>query len=161
MGQVEETQLPGVGVRQDFVTHSGERIGIITHRTGRRELLLYDQTDPDACRETVRLEEDDVRTLSEMLGASHVTEHLTELEQSVEGLTIDWVKVGQRSRCSGRSLGDLGLRTDIDATIVAVLRDGQAVPTPPLDYELHDGDTAVVVGTSDGARRVVETLQGN
>lgn len=160
MAQVEETQLPGVGLRQDFVTRHGERVGMITHRTGHRELLIYDREDPDACRETLRLEEEDVRTLFEMLGGSHVTEHLTELEQSVEGLTIDWVRVGPTSACSGRTLGDLRLRTDISASIVAVLRDGRSVPTPPHDFELQEGDTAVVVGTKDGVRQVVAQLEG-
>ena len=160
MPQVEETPLPGVGVRHDFVTHRGERVGMITHRTGHRELLIYDQEDPDSCRETLRLEEDDVRALSDMLGGSPVTEHLTELEQSVEGLTIDWVRVGGTSACSGRTLADLGLRTDVSASIVAVLREGRSVPAPPTDFELHEGDTAVVVGTKEGARQVVAKLEG-
>lgn len=160
MPHVDETQLPGVGVRHDFVTRRGERIGVITHRTGHRELLIYDQEDPDACRETLRLEEDEIRTLSDMLGGSDVTDTLSALEQSVEGLTIDWVRVAGTSRCSGHTLADLGLRTEVSASIVAVLRDGQAVPAPPLDFEMLEGDTAVVVGTKDGARQVVATLQG-
>ncbi|HEV2074650.1 MAG TPA: cation:proton antiporter regulatory subunit [Thermoleophilaceae bacterium] len=160
MAQVEETQLPGVGVRHDFVTRRGERIGMITHRTGHRELLIYDRDDPDACRETLRLEEDDVRALSEMLGGSHVTEQLGELQQSVEGLTIDWVPVGRESRCSGRTLASLGLRTEVSATIVAVLRGGESLPAPPLDFELREGDVAVVVGTRDGAKQVLSKLQG-
>lgn len=160
MTQVEETALPGVGVRHDFVTRRGERVGMITHRTGHRELLIYDREDPDSCRETLRLEEDDVRTLSDMLGGSHVTERLAHLEQSVEGLTIDWVRVGRTSPCSGRTLAGLGLRTDISASIVAVLREGRSLPAPPADFELQEGDTAVVVGTKEGARQVVAKLEG-
>jgi TrkA domain protein len=159
MSEVEETQLPGVGVRHDFVTRRGERVGMITHRTGHRELLIYDQEDPDSCREALRLEEDEVRTLSDMLGGSPVTEHLSELEQSVEGLTIDWVKVGRNSACSGRTIGDLGLGTDVSASIVAILRDGQSIPTPQHDFQLHEGDTAVVVGTTEGAREIVAKLE--
>ena len=159
VAQVEETPLPGVGVRHDFVTRRGDRLGMITHRDGHRELLIYDRNDPDACRETLRLEEDDVRTLSEMLGGSEVTEHVADLQQ-VEGLTIDWVKVQDGSRCSGRTLRDLGLRSDISASIVAVLRGDESLPAPPLDFELRAGDTAVVVGTREGTRQVLEMLQG-
>lgn len=133
---------------------------MITHRTGHRELLIYDHDDPDSCRETLRLEEDDVRTLSDMLGGSDVTEHMSGLQQSVEGLTIDWVRVGPASRCQGRSLGDMGLRTGISASIVAVLRDGESVPAPPLDFQLREGDVAVVVGTKEGVQQVVAGLQG-
>lgn len=160
MGDVQETQLPGVGVRHDFVTRRGERIGMISHRTGHRELLIYDTEDPDACKETLRLEEDDVRTLSDLLGGSHVTEGLARLQQEVEGLVIDWAPVRETSRCEGRTLRDVGLRADMGASIVAVLREGQTIPSPPADFALHGGDNAVVVGTQDGVRQMLALLQG-
>ena len=55
MADVEETKLPGVGVRHDFATSSGQRVGVLLHRTGQRELLVYDEDDPDSCTESVRL----------------------------------------------------------------------------------------------------------
>ena len=160
MSDVQETQLPGVGVRHDFVTRNGERVGMISHRTGHRELLIYDSEDPDTCKETLRLEEDDVRTLGDLLGASHVTEGLAKLQQQVEGLTIDWVPVQNSSRCDGRTLRDIGLRADMGASIVAVLREGESIPSPPLDFALHRGDTAVVIGTASGVRQMLALLQG-
>jgi TrkA domain protein len=160
VSDVQETQLPGVGVRHDFVTKRGERVGMISHRSGHRELLIYDSDDPDACRETLRLEEDDVRTLADMLGGSEVTEGLEKLRQEVEGLTIDWVPVRNTSRCEGRTLRDVGLRADMGASIVAVLREGQTVASPPLDFALQDGDVAVVIGTADGVRQMLALLQG-
>ena len=159
MAQVEETPLPGVGVRHDFITRRGDRVGMITHREGHRELLIYDQEDPDACREALRLEEEDVRTLSDLLGGTEVTEHLANLQQ-VEGLAIDWVRVQGVSDCAGKTLRTLGLEGQ-SASIVAVLRGGESVPAPPLDFELREGDVAVVAGTSAGVRRVRALLEGD
>ena len=36
MPEVRETLLPGVGVRHEFTTASGERVAVLTHRGGRR-----------------------------------------------------------------------------------------------------------------------------
>ena len=47
MSDVNETPLPGLGVRYDFVTSAGNRIGVVHHRTGRRDLLVYERGDPD------------------------------------------------------------------------------------------------------------------
>jgi TrkA domain protein len=160
VSDVQETQLPGVGVRHDFVTQGGDRVGMISHRSGHRELLIYDSDDPDACRETLRLEEDDVRTLADMLGGSEVTEGLTNLQQQVEGLTIDWVPVKGASACEGRTLRDIGLRADMGASIVAVLREGETIASPSQEFTLRDGDTAVVVGTGDGVKQMLSLLQG-
>ena len=45
MPDVSETLLPGVGVRHEFVTASGERVAVLTHRTGRREVAIYDRAE--------------------------------------------------------------------------------------------------------------------
>jgi TrkA domain protein len=64
---VNETPLPGVGLRYDFTTRSGRQIGVVSHRSGRRDLLLYDRKDPDTCQEVVQLTEDEAHTLAELL----------------------------------------------------------------------------------------------
>ncbi|MGI8633667.1 MAG: cation:proton antiporter regulatory subunit [Solirubrobacterales bacterium] len=161
MSDVSETQLPGVGVRHDFLTAHGDRIGMISHRTGHRELLIYDREDLDACNLVLRLEEDDVRTLHEVLGGSHVTEELNRLKQEVDGLTIDWLPVEGASACANRSVKSIGLAADAGASIVAVVRQEQMIPSPPNDFEMVPGDTAVVVGTREGVEQMVTLLQGS
>ena len=37
---IQETNLPGVGLRHDFTTRAGRQLGVVTHRTGRRDLAL-------------------------------------------------------------------------------------------------------------------------
>jgi len=70
MSDVERTKLPGVGDRRDFVTQAGERIGVVTHRDGRRELLVYRREDPDSCYVVAELSDDDVRHLVELFDPS-------------------------------------------------------------------------------------------
>ena len=45
MRDVTETPLPGVGVRFEFTSGAGERVGVLVHRGGRRELMVYDAAD--------------------------------------------------------------------------------------------------------------------
>ena len=47
MAEIDETELPGIGVRREFTTRGGMRLGVIATRTGSRDLLLYDRDDPD------------------------------------------------------------------------------------------------------------------
>lgn len=68
MARIEKTRLQGIGVRHDFTIADGTRIGMITYDAGGRELLFYDQRDPDECRTSLALAEDDARTLAELLG---------------------------------------------------------------------------------------------
>ncbi len=134
---------------------------MLAHRSGHRELLIYDDRDPDACRETIRLDEHDSHTLAELLGASEVSAHLTELGQSVEGLTIDWLPITTQSAWVGSTIGDTHLRRRTGVSVVAVIRGAQTVPSPDAEFRLVAGDTAVVVGTAEGIGRAFELLQGS
>ncbi len=104
MVEVHETQLPGVGIRYEFVTAAGDRLGELIHRLGQRHLLVYSQQDPDACIVTARLELDEARTLAELFGAATVSEQVTAMQQQIAGLTIDWLPIDSSSPLVGASL---------------------------------------------------------
>ena len=158
MTNVEETVLPGVGIRYDFTTAGGARLGVIHRRIGRRELLVYDRDDPDTCRDLVRLEEDDSRTLAELLGGTTVAEHLQTL-QRIEGLAIDWLQIVEGTPFSGRTIADTQARTRTGVSIVAVLRGEQPVPAPEPSFRLEPGDVVVVVGTTRGIEQLAVLLR--
>jgi TrkA domain protein len=154
---IHETALPGVGLRHDFTTRTGRQLGVITHRTGRRDLLVYDREDPDACREVVELTDEEAEALGELLGADRVVEHLADL-QRIEGLAIDWLAVRPGSPYAGRTIADTQARSRTGVSIVAVLRDRSAIPAPTPDVRLEPGDTLVVVGTTDGISALTDLL---
>jgi TrkA domain protein len=161
MADVEETRLPGVGIRYDFMTRDHERLGVIAHTAGHRDLLLYGEDDPDACSHVVRLSEDDTSTLADLLGASHVKERLTDIQQSVEGLTIDWLPVEEDAACAGRTIATTDSKLDAEVSIVAVIRGKQTIASPAADFRLQPGDTAVAVGTPQAIRELFSLLRGS
>jgi TrkA domain protein len=159
MANVEQTRLPGVGVRHDYATRGGRRIGVIAHRIGHRELILYAEDDPDAVAETVRLDDDDAFTLAELLGASRVTEAVDVIRQSVEGLALDWLPITDSWWASGHTIAESQLRRRTGVSIVAIIHGESTIPSPEPSEVLHAGDTVVVVGTPDGITRATELLQ--
>ena len=98
MAAVRETKLPGVGVKLEFTTEEGRIVGVLVHRDGRREILVYDDDDPDACSSSLELTAADTRTMSELLGGSTVTEAVTAVQQQIEGLAIEWIETRARLR---------------------------------------------------------------
>jgi TrkA domain protein len=157
---VNETPLPGVGLRYDFTTRTGRQIGVVAHRSGRHDLLVYDRQDPDTCQEVVQLTEEEADILAEILGAARIAGRLTELQQRIEGLAIDWLEIPADSPYAGRPLGDTQARSRTGTSIVAILRGEDAIPAPSPAETLLPGDTAVVVGTPKGIAEVARLLGG-
>jgi TrkA domain protein len=156
---VNEIPLPGVGVRYEFVTQKGDRVGVVHHRSGLRELVLFEREDPDTSHDLLRLEPEDSRTLAELLGVSQVAKELAELERDVEGLAVDRLPLGAASPFDGRTIGDTGARTRTGVSIVAVLRGGSAHPAPGPEFGLRGGDVLVVVGTPRGIEELAVLLR--
>ena len=154
---IQETNLPGVGLRHNFTTRAGRQLGVVTHRTGRRDLLVYDREDPDACQEVIQLTDDEADALAELLGAARLVEHLAGL-QRIEGLAIDWLPIRPGSPYAGRTIADTQARSRTGSSIVAILRDDRAIPAPTPDARLEPGDTLVVVGTADGVKELAGLL---
>jgi TrkA domain protein len=157
---VIQTSLPGIGVRHEFTTAAGERVGVISYREGRREILVYDRHDPDSSRTVLHLSVDDTRTLAELLGATQVSEALSAVQQQIDGLAIDWIRLPASSELGGRTIADGRLRTRTGASIVAVLRGDATIAAPRPEFQLLGGDVVVVVGSTDGLgqmRSILET----
>jgi TrkA domain protein len=158
MAEIREVKLPRLGVRYEFTTQEGKRVGVVYHRSGRKELYFAVPNDPDAFKRILSLTDEDARTLAEMLGGSRIAEELAGLQQGIEGLAIDWLPVRKDSPYVGRTIGDARVRTRTGVSIVALLREDQAIPAPGPDTEIVSGDYLVVVGTTRGIEEVVGLL---
>lgn len=160
MARIEETPLPGVGVRYSFDTETGERLSVLHHHSGRHQLFMGDVEDPDASRLLCELTDSDSQILAELLGASQVVREIDRLQQSVAGLAIEWIPVSSDSRLAGQTIGELDIRSTTGVTVVAALREGQALAVPGPDFRIESGDTVVVVGRPEDIVRVVALLRG-
>jgi TrkA domain protein len=156
--EVEETALPGIGLRYDFETRDGHRVGVVSHRSGRRELVVYDTDDPDTGRTLVSLTDEEGDTLAELLGAPRIVEKLADLHRQVEGLVTREVRLAPGSPYDGRTLGDTRARTRTGASVVAVVRDGRVHAAVRPDFRLAGGDIVVVTGTAEGTAAVADLL---
>ncbi len=159
MARITETRLPGVGVRHEFVSSSGQRIAVVSLRTGRRELAVYRSDDPDACTTVLELDPEDTAVLAEILGAPQVAAAVTAM-QRIEGLAIDWIRVESRSPAAGATIGAGRYRTQTGASNVAVLRDDETHPAPGPEFELRAGDVVVAVGSAGGLEQLGSLLRG-
>ncbi|MDZ7674852.1 MAG: cation:proton antiporter regulatory subunit [Acidimicrobiales bacterium] len=159
MAEITEIQLPGVGVRYEFTSADGDNVGVICHHGGRREIVVYAKDDPDRAQSVTALNADDSRTLSELLGASQVTEAMSAVEQRIEGLALDWLEIEAGSPLDGRTIGDGQLRTRTGTSVVAVIRGDSTEPAPGPEYVFHAGDVAVAVGTPDGLEQLRHELK--
>ena len=156
MAEITETPLPGVGTRHELSCIGGRRVGVVTRHSGRRELVVYDQRDPDAAETSIELTVEESRSLAELLGGATVTQQLAGVVKQVEGLAIDWLSLPLSFEA--RTIGDTEMRARTGVSIIALVRGEQPLPAPGPDATLEPGDTVVVTGTPEGIERAASLL---
>jgi TrkA domain protein len=155
---VKEVLLPGIGLRYEFTSHRGERIGIIARRGGEFEVVLYARDDPDQARPVFQLTDEEADTVAQILGAPPIAERFTELTREVPGLDAGQVQILPGSPFVDRPLGDTRARTRTGASIVAIVREEDVLASPGPAEILRARDVLIVIGTEEGIAGVEKIL---
>jgi TrkA domain protein len=93
------------------------------------------------------------------LGAPRIAERFTELTREIPGIDGGQVHLRAGSPFVDRPLGETRARTRTGASIVAIIRNEQVLPSPAPDEILHAGDVLVVIGTQDGIVGVEQIIE--
>jgi TrkA domain protein len=155
---LEETMLPGVGVRYELRTRAGALLGIVVQREGGAELAVYDRRDPDRARSVLRLDPEEVDALADVLGAPRLAQRFADLSREVPGLESGRFSLSEGSPFAGRPLGETRARTLTGCSIVAIVRESDVVASPgPADL-LQVGDVLVAIGSEAGLEKLRRRL---
>jgi TrkA domain protein len=144
--ELRETRLPGIGVKYSFTTANGNRVAVIQHTDGMRELYVFSHRH-DEEPEVVQLEDDEARQLGAVLGGAYERPKIVEdLEMVLGELAIEWVRVPPDSPAIGRTLAECAFRQRTGITIIAILREPDPIAGAQPTDVVEAGDTLVTVG---------------
>lgn len=143
---LRETRLPGIGVKYVFRTARGNRLAVILHNDGQRE-IYYHERDDDEPRAVIELHDDEARQLGAIIGGAYERPKIVDdLEVALGELTIEWVPVPGTSPWIGRTLAESGFRAKTGVTVIAILRDPEPISGAQPHHRIERGDTLVTVG---------------
>lgn len=143
---LQETRLPGVGVKYTLRLHAGGRIAVILHNDGTRELYWFRHAHDDEPRAVIRLDDDEARQLGAVIGGAYERPKIIEdLEMALGELQIEWVPVPDTSPWIGKTLAEAAFRARTGVTIIAILREPEPVTGAQPQDVVQRGDTLVTV----------------
>ena len=143
---IREHDLPGVGKKFAILTGEGDRMTVIIHNTGAREIYHFKKGE-DYPFHAIRLTDAEARKMGAVLGGAYFQPPLAAtMDMVMEQLSIEWLKVESGSPLEGKTIQESAIRQQTGASVIAILRGGSAHPNPqPADLILA-GDTLMVIG---------------
>ena len=84
----------------------------------------------------------------------------THIDELLSARLTDTFYINDDNKFLDKSIGELDLRKKTDATIIAIVRKGATISTPPAGEMLQVGDTLVITGTHKAVDLAFELLSG-
>jgi TrkA domain protein len=157
MSTISEAFLPGVGRKFQVETLSGDRLVIVIHDDGMRELYHFTRKNLDRPVSVLRLDDGEARQIAGIIGGlTYVLRSLPRAEVILGDFVLEWFTIEAEAACIGRTIRDLQVRTRTGASIVSIIEPDQTKRiNPEADTILSEGATLIVAGD----RRTIDALK--
>lgn len=157
MSTIRESNLPGVGQKFQIEATSGDRLTIVIHDDGTRELYHFMRKHPDRVASVVTLTDSEARQVAGIIGGlTYVPKALPSAEVVLDDLLLQWYTIPAGAACIGKTIRELAARTATGASIVSIIEpDRVKRVNPEADTVLNEGATLILAGD----RRTISALK--
>jgi TrkA domain protein len=157
MSTISEVFLSGIGRKFQVETMTGDRLVIVIHDDGTRELYHFTRSKMDRPASVLRLSDGESRQIAGILGGlTYVPRSLPMAEVILGDLLLEWFTIERGAACIGRSIRELEVRTRTGASIVSIIEPDQTARTNPEAHTvLNEGATLIAAGD----RRTINALK--
>ncbi|MEC1537355.1 cation:proton antiporter regulatory subunit [Bacillus sonorensis] len=145
---IKENDLPGIGKKFEIETRNHEKMTIVVHDDGRREIYRFDDDDPDEILSNISLDDSEARQIAAIIGGMvYKPQTLESIEMAFNDLIIEWFKVEKGAKAVGKTLGEMDVRQNYSVTVIAIIKKNQEkFLNPGADSVLEENDTLVLSG---------------
>lgn len=157
MSNIREANLPGVGRKFQIETARGDRLVIVIHDEGTREIYHYERKNLNKAASVMTLADSEARQIAGILGGlTYVPKALPSTELILEDLVLEWFTIEKGAACIGKTIRDLQVRTQTGASIVSIIEATREKRTnPEADTVLNEGATLIIAGD----RKTIDVLK--
>jgi len=148
MSTISEAYLPGVGRKFQIETLRGDRLVVVIHDDGVRELYHFTRKNLDRPASVITLNDGEARQIAGIVGGlTYVPKALPTAEVVLDDLVLEWFTIEPDAAGVGKTIRDLQARTQTGASIVSLVEPNHITRTnPEADTVLNAGATLILAG---------------
>lgn len=156
---VSETDLPGVGKKHEIALRSGDRAVILTHNSGKRELMRKQDVDADPER-LLELTDQESRILGTVLEGAYFQpiESGDDETMFADDMIIDWITILESSPVIGETVSST---VPDNVSVLAVYQNEELITDSFNETVFRADDTVIVAGTQDAVGAFDTQVSGN
>jgi len=146
---IYETEVPGVGHKFELELDGDERLIVLIHHDGKREVYLRPGENQDS-QKLFSLTGKRARQLGSILEGAHFQPiEMDEIQVPLGEAIIEWVEINSQSPVVGQTLRASNIREQTGVSIIAVQRGDETIANPTPDTTIEADDILVTLGSRD------------
>ncbi|HDQ07440.1 MAG TPA: potassium transporter TrkA [Methanoculleus sp.] len=156
-----QLSLPGIGTKYELETDEKDIISVVYMENGNVQIYTRSRAGDDYC--SAELNAMEARRLGNVLTGAIIEAEQEGVEISFSALCDLRISVHTyiiRKNLSGKSIGEMNIRSRTGATVIAVSRGGKNTVNPRPSYVFEAGDTVVVIGEADQIKLFEKEILG-
>ena len=158
---IYESDVPGVGRKFELEIDGDERLVVLIHHDGKREVYRRPSPDADSTK-LFSLSGKLSRQLGTILEGTYFQPiELDDAQVPLGEAIIEWTELSRSSPLVGRTLEETGVRGRTGVSIIAIQRNEETMANPNPGTRFAAGDIVVAIGTRDEHAKFGELAGGD
>jgi TrkA domain protein len=156
---VKEIELPGIGRKFEVEIANGDKVVVIVHDDGRREIYHFDKKDYEESLSSVTLSDTESRQFAAIIGGIiYRPKAIETIEMAFDELMIEWYRIEPDAFAVSKTIGELDIRQKYEVSVIAIVKGNEKVLNPGPETMIESGDMIVISGERHGVKKVINEM---
>ncbi|SDC89724.1 TrkA domain protein [Terribacillus halophilus] len=157
---IRESELPGIGYKVEIVTKNQDKLVIVVHDDGRREIYHFDADDHEEVLSCATFNDSEARQIAGILGGMvYKPKALETIDFAFDDIIIEWFQIERNAPAVNKRIGEIDIRNNFGVNVIAIKKKKlNKSNNPGPDTVLEAGDTLVVSGERQQIKELIKKL---
>ncbi len=159
MSAIKECDLPGIGKKFTLELDSGDKLVVVIHFSGEREVFKFTK-DNDEPSSVTTLTDEEAHQIGAILSGTYF-QPVMEDEQKLmmKNVTMEWIKITDDSALANKKLEELNIRKITGVSITTIIRGETVIPNPRSSEVLQPQDTVIIIGNNEQIKNFISAFE--
>jgi TrkA domain protein len=159
MSEIKECDLPGIGKKFTLQLDSGDKLVIVIHSSGEREVFKF-INDKDEPSSVTTLNDEEARQIGAILSGTYFQPVLEEEQKlMMKNVTMEWIKIVTDSTLANKQIEELNIRKTTGVSITTIIRGETVIPNPAPSEVIKPHDTLIIIGNNEQIKNFISTFE--
>lgn len=159
MSEIKESELPGIGKKFTLELDSGDKLVVVIHSSGEREVFKFTR-DNDEPTSVTTLADEEARQIGAILSGTYFQPVVEEGQKlAMKNATMEWIKIMPDSILANKRIEALDIRKKMGVSITTIIRGETVIPNPRSSEIIQPQDTIIIIGNHEQVKNFLSTFE--